>query len=67
MECAILSSHRKRAPQGLSGGGGGEAGRTLIRRLDGSLEELAHADQTSCRAGEAVIVETPTPGGYLPV
>jgi 5-oxoprolinase (ATP-hydrolysing) len=66
MECAILSSHRKRPPSGLSGGGDGEVGKTHIRRRDGRTEELAHADQTSCRAGEAVIVVTPTGGGYLP-
>jgi len=66
MECAILSSHRKRGPSGLAGGGDGQKGKTEIRRLDGTIEELAHADQTSCQAGEAVIVTTPTGGGYLP-
>jgi len=65
MECAILSSHRKRPPAGLEGGGDGEVGKTQIRRLNGSLDELAHADQTSVRADEAVIVTTPTGGGYL--
>jgi 5-oxoprolinase (ATP-hydrolysing) len=65
MECAILSSHRRRPPSGLSGGGDGQPGRTEIRRLDGSLEELEHCDQTSVRADEAVIVTTPTSGGYL--
>jgi 5-oxoprolinase (ATP-hydrolysing) len=65
MECAILSSHRKRGPSGLAGGGDGEKGKTEIRRLNGRLEKLAHADQTSCKAGEAVIVTTPTGGGYL--
>ncbi|MEC9343994.1 MAG: hydantoinase B/oxoprolinase family protein, partial [Pseudomonadota bacterium] len=64
MECAILSSHRKRPPAGLDGGGEGEVGRTEIRRLDGTLQELDHADQTSVKAGEAVIVTTPTGGGY---
>jgi 5-oxoprolinase (ATP-hydrolysing) len=66
MECAILSSHRINPPKGLDGGGDGECGRTEIRRLDGTLETLKHCDQTSVRAGEAVIVTTPTPGGYLP-
>lgn len=66
MECAILSSHRKRGPSGLAGGGDGQKGKTEIRRLDGKLEELEHADQTSCETGEAVIVTTPTGGGYLP-
>jgi 5-oxoprolinase (ATP-hydrolysing) len=66
MDCAILSSHRKRPPSGLAGGGDGEVGRTEIRRLGGRLELLKHADQTSVVAGEAVIVTTPTGGGYLP-
>ncbi len=64
MQCAILSSHRNRPPQGLDGGGDGEPGRTEIRRADGSLETLKACDQTELEAGEAVIVTTPTAGGY---
>ena len=64
MECAILSSHRKRPPAGLGKGGDGEVGKTEIRRLSGELEELNYCDQTSVVAGEAVIVTTPSGGGY---
>jgi len=64
MECAILSSHRNRPPRGLDGGGDGQPGRTEIRRNDGALELLKACDQTVLGAGEAVIVTTPTPGGY---
>jgi 5-oxoprolinase (ATP-hydrolysing) len=64
MDCAILSSHRSRPPQGLDGGGDGEAGRTEVRRLDGTIERLRACDQTVLEAGEAVIVTTPTPGGF---
>jgi len=64
MECAILSSHRNRPPQGLAGGGDGETGSTKIRRNDGSVETLKACDQTTLDAGEAVIVTTPTPGGF---
>jgi len=64
MECAILSSHRSRPPLGLDGGGDGQAGSTQVRRNDGSLETLKACDQTKLDAGEAVIVTTPTPGGY---
>jgi len=64
MDCAILSSHRSRPPQGLDGGGDGELGRTEIRRLDGTLEVLRASDQAVIEAGEAIIVTTPTPGGY---
>ncbi|WP_217569493.1 hydantoinase B/oxoprolinase family protein [Mesorhizobium sp. GbtcB19] len=64
MECAILSSHRNRPPQGLDGGGDGEAGSTKVRRNDGSVDVLKACDQTVLEAGEAVIVTTPTPGAF---
>ena len=63
MELAILSSHRNRPPLGIDGGGEGEKGKTEVRRLDGSIETLKACDQTVLKAGEAVIVTTPTPGG----
>ncbi len=64
MECAILSSHRSRPPRGLDGGADGQAGSTEVRRLDGRIETLKACDQTQLKAGEAVIVTTPTPGGF---
>ncbi len=64
MTCAILSSSRYNAPKGLDGGGDGEVGSTIIRRLDGTMETLKHCDQTSVVAGEAVIVNTPGAGGF---
>jgi len=64
MECAILSSHRSRPPKGLDGGGDGQPGSTEVRRQDGSFERLKACDQTVLEAGEAVIVTTPTPGGF---
>lgn len=64
MECAILSSHRNRPPQGLDGGGDGEVGSTKIRRKDGTIEMLKACDQTVLQAGDVVILTTPTPGGF---
>jgi 5-oxoprolinase (ATP-hydrolysing) len=64
MECAILSSHRAAPPRGLDGGADGETGSTQVRRLDGSVDTLKACDQTVLEAGEAVIVTTPTAGGY---
>ncbi len=64
MDCAILSSHRRVPPPGLIGGESGDCGATFVRRGDGGLEELDGADQTVLEAGEAVIVRTPTGGGY---
>ncbi|MGQ3031644.1 MAG: hydantoinase B/oxoprolinase family protein, partial [Ferrovibrionaceae bacterium] len=64
MECAILSSHRNRPPLGLDGGGDGEVGSTRVRRNDVTVDTLKACDQTVLQAGEAVIVTTPTPGGF---
>lgn len=64
MDCAILSSHRTLSPRGIAGGDDGQMGKTEIRRADGSVERLEGCDQTVLQAGEAVIVTTPTPGGY---
>lgn len=64
MECAILSSHRKRGPAGINGGGAGKVGKTEIRRKDGTLEELEYCDQTTVYPGEAVIVTTPASGAF---
>ncbi len=64
MDCAILSSHRTIRPHGLAGGEEGELGHMIVRRLDGTLEELGGCAQTMIEAGEAVTVVTPTAGGY---
>ncbi|MBZ9773487.1 hydantoinase B/oxoprolinase family protein [Mesorhizobium sp. CO1-1-8] len=64
MECAILSSHRNRPPQGLDGGSDGEVGSTKIRRKDGTIDVLKACDQTMLQAGDAVVLTTPTPGGF---
>jgi 5-oxoprolinase (ATP-hydrolysing) len=64
MQLAILSSHRGRPPQGLNGGGDGEVGTTQIRRANGTVELLKACDETIVEPGDAVIVTTPTPGGF---
>ncbi|PCJ90307.1 MAG: 5-oxoprolinase [Hyphomicrobiales bacterium] len=64
MDCAILASHRTIRPHGLAGGEPGQVGATHVRRLDGTVEELDGCAQTILKAGEAVIVTTPTAGGY---
>ncbi len=64
MECTILSGHRRVPPFGLDGGGDGQIGENWVRRSDGRMERLAGADATLIDAGEAVIIQTPTAGGY---
>ena len=64
MECTILSGHRRVRPFGLAGGNDGQVGENYARRKDGTMERLKGADATVIDAGEAVIIQTPTAGGY---
>ncbi|WP_414472119.1 hydantoinase B/oxoprolinase family protein [Microvirga sp. M2] len=64
MDCAILSGHRRVRPFGLAGGDAGQTGENWVRRKDGSLERLKGCDQTKIEKGEAIIVRTPTGGGF---
>ncbi len=64
MDCSILSSHRTIRPFCLHGGEGGELGKTEVRCAGGQIETMTGCDQSTPAAGEAVIVTTPTGGGY---
>jgi 5-oxoprolinase (ATP-hydrolysing) len=64
MDLAVLSGHRRVPNFGVDGGEAGELGRNFVRRLNGVLERLEGCDQTRLEAGEAVIIETPTGGGW---
>ena len=64
MHCAILSSRRRIAPPGIFGGADGEPGQNRVRRAGGRMEELKGCDQTEIDAGEAIIIQTPTGGGF---
>jgi 5-oxoprolinase (ATP-hydrolysing) len=64
MECTILSGHRRVRPPGLAGGEAGQVGENWARRKDGRMERLQGCDETAIDAGEAVIIQTPTAGGY---
>jgi 5-oxoprolinase (ATP-hydrolysing) len=64
MECTILSGHRRVPPFGLAGGDSGQVGQNSVRRKDGTVETLQGCDATVIAADEAVIIQTPTAGGY---
>jgi 5-oxoprolinase (ATP-hydrolysing) len=64
MECTILSGHRRVRPFGLAGGEAGQVGENWARRKDGTMEQLKGCDDTTIDAGEAVIIQSPTAGGY---
>jgi 5-oxoprolinase (ATP-hydrolysing) len=64
MECTILSGHRRVRPFGLAGGEPGQVGQNSVRRKDGTMEKLQGCDSTVIDAGEAIVIQTPTAGGY---
>jgi 5-oxoprolinase (ATP-hydrolysing) len=64
MNCAILSGFRKVQPFGSKGGEPGQTGENWVRRKSGRLERLQGADETVIEAGEAIVIKTPTGGGY---
>jgi 5-oxoprolinase (ATP-hydrolysing) len=64
MECAILSGFRRVRPFGSHGGEDGQLGENWVRRKDGRIERLKGSDQTVLEPGEAVIIKTPTGGGF---
>jgi 5-oxoprolinase (ATP-hydrolysing) len=64
MECTVLTGHRRVPPFGLEGGGDGQVGENWVRRADGHMERLEGCDATMIGAGEAIIIQSPTAGGY---
>ena len=64
MDCTILSGHRRVRPFGLAGGEDGQVGENWVRRKDARMESLQGCDETVIDAGEAIIIQTPTAGGY---
>jgi 5-oxoprolinase (ATP-hydrolysing) len=64
MDCAVLSGFRIKPPFGTSGGAPGRKGENWVRRHSGHLERLHGSDQTKLTRGEALIIRTPTGGGY---
>jgi 5-oxoprolinase (ATP-hydrolysing) len=64
MDCALLTSFRTIPPHGLEGGEPGQCGENWARRHDGRMQRLEGCDQIVLEPGEAVIVQTPTGGGF---
>ena len=64
MEYTILSGHRRIRPFGLAGGEDGPDRRELGAPQRRPMERLKGADATVVDAGEAIIIQTPTAGGY---
>jgi 5-oxoprolinase (ATP-hydrolysing) len=64
MDCTILSGHRRVRPFGLKSGEAGQVGENWVRRWDGRMQRLQGCDAVVLDAGEAIIIQTPTAGGY---
>ncbi len=64
MDVSLLTGHRRVPPFGLEGGEPGQVGQNWCRRADGTMEQLKACDQTVVHSGDAIIIQTPTGGGY---
>lgn len=64
MNGALLSGGRRVAPFGLKGGEPGALGRNTIRRANGREEDLGGSAAFSVTAGDRIVIETPTGGGF---
>ncbi|ODA69036.1 Hydantoinase B/oxoprolinase [Methyloligella halotolerans] len=64
MDCAILSGARTVPPFGVDGGAPGDTGENAVRRNSGDIESLRACDQTVLAPGEAIVIKTPTGGGF---
>ena len=64
MDVSFLCGRRVVPPAGLAGGDPGSVGRNALRRNNGVEEELDGRIQFQCEIGEAVIIQTPSGGGY---
>ena len=64
MEAALLSTRREHAPQGLTGGGPGAAGRQRLIDSTGAVNELPGCFSITLRPGDVIEIETPGGGAF---
>ena len=67
MKCSILSDHRRVPPSGLHGGEAGRIGANWIERANGDRHDLGGCGEAHVAPGDAVVIMTPTGGGFGPV
>ncbi|MEL6486001.1 MAG: hydantoinase B/oxoprolinase family protein, partial [Pseudomonadota bacterium] len=67
MECSILSERRRVPAPGLKGGEDGSIGANTIVRRSGTREDLGGCGEAAVEPGDAIIIQTPTGGGFGPV
>lgn len=64
MTAAILSNHRVVPPFGLEGGEPGEPGSARVERADGAVQALGPTEKVEMGAGDVMVIETPSGGGF---
>ncbi len=65
LEVSIISQRRTTAPYGLHGGGSGERGRNILRRVGTDADvELPPIVSISVHLGDRLTIETPGGGGW---
>ena len=64
MDVSFLHGHRRVSPYGAAGGEPGRRGENHVRRADGTMEKREGCDQFVCEPGDAIIIRTPSGGGY---
>lgn len=64
MTVSILSTRRKIAPFGLSGGSDALCGENYLRKATGQIAPLKGSDQVEVCAGDSIIIKTPGGGGF---
>ena len=64
MKLTLLTSYRDVVPYGLDGGEAGHVGENWVRRNSSEMERLKGCDETTLAIGEAVVLLTPTGGGF---
>ncbi len=64
MEVSFLHGHRRISPYGMAGGEPGRRGENYVHRADDTIERREGCDQFVCDIGDAIIIRTPSGGGY---
>ncbi len=64
MDVSFLCGRRQIPANGLAGGENGRCGHNAVRHVGGDIEELPGRTQIQCQVNEAVIIQTPSGGGY---
>jgi 5-oxoprolinase (ATP-hydrolysing) len=64
MDVSFLHGHRRVSPFGVAGGEPGRRGENYVRRARGDIEKREGCDQFVCHVGDAIVIRTPSGGGY---